>query len=105
MISIFRQIRLVNEMVILDQFRIPLIGLTAHESIETIITQTKRPSFLRSANTKGIHGYIVILADPECTPSCIMQYTSDCSMLQWYMTVITRKTRRGFGDRPITILM
>src|SRR4030095_3872799 len=105
MISILRLIRLINKMIILDQFRIPLIGFATNESIEAIIAETKRPSFFRSAYAECIDRYIMILTNPECTPSCIAEYTCNGTILQWYMAVITRETGCCFGNSSETIVM
>jgi hypothetical protein len=43
MIAFLGPVRLIYEMIVLDQLGIPLIGLAADESVEAVITQTERP--------------------------------------------------------------
>ena len=77
MVSFLRAIWLINEVVVLNQVRIPLIGFASQEAIESVKSFCQRPLFAAAARTDVLFRHVVVLAQPECAPSCVLKDLTD----------------------------
>src|SRR5262245_57263018 len=92
-------------MVVLDQLRIPLVGLAPDETVEAVVAQSEGPFLARRRHVERIDRDVVILAYPESAPPGIAKNVSDAAVFVRDMTVIAGKAGCRFGDRAITVLM
>ena len=89
-VTLFGTGRLLDETVVLDQVRIPLVGLPAEEAVEAVEALLQRPLRLAAATGHVLFGHIVVLADPERAVTVVLQHLSDGRALR-------RQTRRHPG--------
>ena len=64
-VAILGQVRLLDEIVVLDQERIPLVGLAAEEAVEAVPPLLQRPFAAISARRHVNFRHIVVLAEPQ----------------------------------------
>ena len=104
-IAVVGQVGLLDEMVVLDQLRVPLVGFAADEAVEPVITKPQRPVLAVGADVEGIDGHVVVLADPEGAPAGVAQHRRDRCVLRRDVARVAGKACRRLGDGPETVLM
>ena len=72
-IPLFRAVRLVDELVVVNQVGIPLVGLAAEETVEAIEALLQRPLLARGARGDVLFRHVVVLAEPERAPPVVLQ--------------------------------
>ena len=65
MVSVLGQRRLVDEVVVLDQLRIPLVRRPTDEPVEPVEPEAERPRRAIGSHVERIDRHVVVLADPE----------------------------------------
>jgi hypothetical protein len=78
----------------------PLIGLTAHESIEILEAHTRGPLVERSGNTVLKVWCIVVLAKPGSGITIVLKNGTDAGIVQSDDRIITRITGGQFANHP-----
>src|SRR5262245_7304868 len=64
---------LLDELVVLDEVRVPLIGLAAEKAVIAVETLLQRPFAAACAGGDVLLRNIVVLAEPERAPAGILQ--------------------------------
>ena len=98
-ISLFRAVRLVDELVVVDQVRIPLVGLAAEEAVEAIEALLQRPLLARRAGRDVLLRDVVILAEPERAPAVVLEDLRHRRALERDASVRAGEAVRALGDR------
>jgi hypothetical protein len=98
-IPLFRAVRLVDELVVVDEIRIPLIGLAAEEAVEAIEALLQRPLRARCARGDILLGHVVILAEPEGAPAVVLEDLRHRGTLQRDAPVRAGESIGPLGDR------
>src|SRR5262249_34047455 len=98
-IPILGHVGLLDEMVVLDQLAIPLIGFAADETVEAVVTQPEWPVLAIGTDVERIDRHIVVLADPQGGPASIAQHRRDRGVFRRNVTRIAREPGRRFGNR------
>jgi len=89
-VALFGLARLLDRVVVLDQRRIPLVGLAAEEPVEAVKALRERPVGLRSAGVALLGGDVVVLADPVGVVAVAAQDLGDRRGLARQMRVRAR---------------
>ena len=76
-IAVLRPVGLVDEVVVLDEVRIPLVGFAADEAVEAVEALVERPVLLARARADVLLGDVVVLAEPERAPAAVLQDLAD----------------------------
>src|ERR1700754_4268694 len=84
-------------MVVLDQRRIPLVGLAADEAVKAVIAEAQRPVLAVGADVERIDGHVVVLAHPERAPTGVTEHRRDRRVLGRDVTGVAGKSCRGVG--------
>ena len=98
-IPLFRAVRLVDELVVVDQVRIPLVGLAAEEAVEAIEALLQRPLLARRARGDVLLRHVVILAEPERAPAVVLEDLRHRRALERDASVRAGEAVRALGDR------
>ncbi len=76
-VALLRAVRLVDEPVVLDEVRIPVVGLAAEEAVEAIETFLERPLLAAGAGGNVLLGDVVVLAQPERAEAVLLENLAD----------------------------
>src|SRR5882762_11028443 len=87
---------------ILEEIRLPLVGLTAHEPVKVLEAHPARPLVKRSSEAVGVGGRIVVLAEPRRGVTVALEDRADGSAVLFNDGIITRVARRLLGDHSKT---
>ena len=90
MITVFGAVRLRDEPVVLDEVRIPVVGLAAEESVEAVEALLEGPLRSAAAARDVLRRHVVILAEPVGAVPVVLQHLPD-------RRTLGRKTTRGAG--------
>ena len=96
-----------DEAIVLDQVRIPLIGLTTHEPVEAVEALLQRPLRAARAARNVLLGHVVVLADPERAVPVVLQDLPDRRALGRKTARRSGKTVGGLRDRraPVDVVI
>ena len=72
-IALLGAVRLVDELVVVDEVGIPLVGLAAEEAVEAIEALLQRPLLAGGARGDVLLGNVVVLAQPERAPAGVLE--------------------------------
>ena len=98
-IPLFRAVGLVDELVVVDEVRIPLVGLAAEEAVEAIEALLQRPLLARCARGDVLLRHVVILAEPERAPAVVLEDLRHRRALQRDAPVRAGESVGALGDR------
>jgi hypothetical protein len=102
-IALLRTIRLLNEAVVFDEVGIPIVGLTAEETVEAIEALLQRPLLATGPRGNVLLGNVVILPQPEGAEAVVLENLSYGGALGGKATVRAGEAVRGFGDRGAAV--
>src|SRR5208282_2911535 len=94
-----------NLRVILEQVRLPLVGLTTHEAIEVLEAHARRPLIEGAGNAVLEARRVVIFAEPRRRIAVLGEDPADGCVLRTDDRVIARVTRRQLRDHAEADLM
>src|SRR5215510_9202109 len=98
MVSLLGTIGLVDEPIVLDEIRVPLIRLAAEEPVIAVEPHLHGPLVAARARSHLLLGHVVILADPERAPAVILQDAGEGRALRRDIAVRPRVSVRALGD-------
>ena len=98
-VALRRRRRLLHRMVVVDQVRIPLVGLGAEEAVEPLEAPADRPLRLPRGHVHLVLGGQVPLAGHVRVPAAFPQHLRDRGTFERDVPVGARESRRGLGDR------
>ena len=104
-VALVGRVRLVDRVVVLDQRRIPLVGLAADEAVEAIEALLQRPVELGTARVGLLLGHAVVLADPVGVPAVVAQDARDGPALLGQVRVGARVAGRALDDAGHAVLV
>ncbi len=104
-VALLRLVRLVDQAVVLDQRRIPVVRLAPEEAVEAIPALVERPVRLRRAGVGLLDRHVVVLADPERAPAGLAHHLGESSALRRDVPVRPWESRRGLGDAGHPVLV
>ena len=96
---------LVDVVVVLDQRRVPVVGLAADEPVEAVEAARERPVALARADRPLVQRHIVVLSDPERVVTVLPQHLSDGGVLHRDMPGVAREPLGAFGDLGEAVLV
>ena len=102
-IPLFRRRRLIDELVVLHQIGIPVVGLAAEEPIEPIEPLLERPLRPTGAARDVFHGDVVIFSQPERAVAVVLKHLTDGGALSREPPGGAGKSVCCFGDRRTAI--
>ena len=98
-IALFRAVRLVDELVVVDEIRIPLVGLAAEKAVEAIEALLQGPLLPRRTRGDVLLRHVVILAEPERTPPVVLEDLRHRRALERNASVRAGESVRTLGNR------
>ena len=104
-VALLGLVRLVDQAVVLDQRRIPVVRLAPEEAVEAIPALVERPVRLRSARVGFLDRHVVVLADPERAPAGLAHHLGERSAFGRDVPVRSRESRGGLGDTGHPVLV
>lgn len=76
-IAVFRTVGRLDEVIVLDQVGIPVVGLATEEAIEAVEALLGGPHLAAAAGRDVLLGDVVILAEPEGAVAVVLQDFTD----------------------------
>jgi len=104
-ITLFRTIGLVDEFVVFDEVRIPLVSFAADEAVVTVETLLQRPFAAAGAGSDILFRHVVIFAEPERAPAGLLQNLADRRALRRKPATPTGESLRRFRNARTSIEM
>jgi hypothetical protein len=106
-ITLLRSPRRLDLMVVVDQVRIPLAGVTAEETIEPLEPTAQWPAVERAGRGLELRGHQVVLADQVGAVTVLQQHLGQEAVLKRDPAVVAGVARGEFGDRrhPVGVVV
>ena len=98
-IALLRRARRLDLVIIVDQLRVPLAGVTAQEPVEALETAPKRPAVERPRRRFEFRGHQVVLADHVGAVAALLQHLRQKAVLERDLAVVPRVTGGELVDR------
>ena len=99
MVAVLRQCRLLDLVVVVGQFRIPLVGLATQEAVVALEAATERPAVVGAGGGRVLGRRQVPLADAEGVVAVLQQHLADHRPVEGQDAVVARVAGGGLGDR------
>ena len=96
---------LVDVVVVLDERRIPVVGLAADEAVEAVEPAGQRPVALAGAHRPLVERHVVVLADPEGVVAVLAQHLADGRVLHRDVPGVPREALGALGDLGEAVLV
>ena len=97
-IALLRLIRLIDRMIVIDQVRMPLVGLRAEEPVEALEPAPRRPVAPRRGQVHLVGRAQMPLARHVRVPAKLAEDLRQHPVLRWDRPARVRKADRRFGD-------
>ena len=106
-VAVLRQGGLVDVVVVLDERRVPVVGLAADEAVEAVEAARQRPVALRRAHRPLVERHVVVLADPEGVVAVLAQHLADRGVLHRDVAGVAREALGALGDlgEPVLVVV
>ena len=104
-VALLGGVGLLDVAVVLGEGRVPVVGLTADESVEAVVALRERPVLLGRARGPLVDRDVVVLADPERRPSGVAQQIRHRDVRRWDVRVVSGEAGGRFGNRRETVEM
>jgi hypothetical protein len=98
-IALFGGARRLDLVVVVDQVRVPLAGVTAQEPVEPLEAASQRPAVERPGRRLEFRGHQVVLADHVGAVAALLQHLRQEPVLERDAAVIARVAGRQLIDR------
>ena len=104
-IALLGPVRLLDVVVVLDERRIPLVGLAADEPVEAVEPARQRPVALAAAHRPLVDGDVVVLADPERVPALLAHHLGQGRVLHRDVPGVAGEALGALGDLREAVLV
>lgn len=81
-----------------EEVRLPLVGIAADEAVEILEAHASGPVIERPSLARLIGRRVVILTEPRCGITVVLEYAPDSGLVLWDDAVITGETGGLLGD-------
>ena len=98
-VALRRRLGLLDLMVVVGQFRIPLVGLAAHETVVALETAAERPAVVGPGRRHVLGGRQVPFAHAEGVVALRRQHLTEHALVEGQDAVVAGVAGGGLGDR------
>src|SRR5581483_1783422 len=98
MVAVFRRSGRLDEVIVFDEVRVPLVGLAADEPVVALETLAERPCLAVATLGDILFRNVVVLAEPESAVTIVLEDLRNGGGLRRDTTRPARKAVGAFGD-------
>ncbi len=104
-VAVLGQRGLVDVVVVLDERRVPVVGLAADEAVVAVEAAGQRPVALARTHGPLVDRHVVVLADPEGVVAVLAQHLADGGVLHRDVAGVPREALGPLGDLGEAVLV